>query len=235
MIANTIVAGGSSQSCSRMPATSPSQGGNVDDQNLCEFTASTDHPSTDPQLGALQNNGGPTDTQLPPVASPPIDAGVDAACPATDQRGVPRPQGPHCDSGAVERTKPTAGSPTVSNMTATGASVTATANPVFLGGSYVYNYGTSTAYGQSTASAQLQAGVGAQPAPATLAGLTPGTAVSPAASGHHARWHCCLIGCDVYHPVHPVRAAAAASPRSPACGSPPRASRSRGAESTAAA
>jgi hypothetical protein len=174
MIANTIVAGGSSESCSRMPAASPSQGGNIDDQNLCKFTASTDHPSTDPQLGALQNNGGLTDTQLPPVASPPIDAGVDARCPATDQRGVPRPQGPRCDSGAVERTKPTTGSPTVSNITATGASVTTTANPEFLGGSYVYNYGTSTAYGQST-SAQLQAGVGAQPAPATLAGLTPAT------------------------------------------------------------
>jgi hypothetical protein len=174
-IANTIVAGGSSKSCSRMPATSPSLGGNIDDQNLCKFTGSTDHPSTDPQLGALQNNGGPTDTQPPPVASPPIDAGVDALCPATDQRGVPRPQGPRCDSGAVERTKPTAGLPTVSNITATGASVTATANPVFVGGSYVYNYGTSTAYGQST-SAQLHAGVGAQPAPATLAGLTPGTA-----------------------------------------------------------
>jgi parallel beta helix pectate lyase-like protein len=176
MIANTIVAGGSSESCSRMPATSPSQGGNIDDQNLCEFTASTDHPSTDPQLGALQNNGGPTDTQLPPVASPPIDAGADAPCPATDQRGAPRPQGPNCDSGAVERTKPTAGSPTVSNITATGASVTATANPLFLGGTYVYNYGTTTAYGHSTAAAQLEPGVGAQPAPATLAGLTPATA-----------------------------------------------------------
>ena len=176
MIANTIVAGGSSASCSRMPATSPSQGGNIDDQNLCKFTASTDHSSTDPQLGALQNNGGLTDTQLPPVVSPPIDAGVDAACPATDQRGVPRPQGPHCDSGAVERTKPTVGSPTLSNITATSASVTASVNPLFLGGSYVYNYGTTTAYGQSTASAQLQAAVGAQPAPATLAGLTPGMA-----------------------------------------------------------
>ena len=174
MIANTIVAGGSSGSCSRMPATSPSQGGNIDDQNLCEFTASTDHSSTDPQLGALQNNGGLTDTQLPAVASPPIDAGVDAACPATDQRGVPRPQGPHCDSGAVERMRPAAGSPTVSNITTTGASVTATANPVFLGGSYIYNYGTTTAYGHST-SAELRAGVGAQPAPATLAGLTPRT------------------------------------------------------------
>jgi hypothetical protein len=176
IIANTIVTGGSSESCSRMPATSPSQGGNIDDQNLCEFTASTDHPSTDPHLGALQNNGGPTDTQLAPVASPPIDAGADAACPATDQRGVPRPQGLHCDSGAVERTKPTGGAPTVSNITATGASVTATANPVFVGGSYIYNYGTTTAYGHSTASAQLHSDVGAQPAPATLGGLTPGTA-----------------------------------------------------------
>lgn len=51
--------------------------------------------------------------------------------------------------------------------------MTATANPVFVGGSYVYNYGTSTAYGQSTAPARLQAGVGAQPAPATLGGLIP--------------------------------------------------------------
>jgi hypothetical protein len=63
----------------------------------------------------------------------------------------------------------------VSNITATGAGVTATANPVFVGGGYIYNYGTSSAYGQSTASAKLQAGVGAQPAPATLAGLTPAT------------------------------------------------------------
>jgi hypothetical protein len=174
-IANTIVAGGSSDSCSRMPATSPSQGGNIDDQNLCKFTASTDHPNTNPHVGVLQNNGGQTDTQLPAVAGPSIDAGVDAVCLATDQRGVPRPQGPHCDSGAVERTKPTLGSPTVPNITATGAGVTATANPVFVGGSYIYNYGTSSAYGQSTASAKLQAGVGAQPAPATLVGLTPAT------------------------------------------------------------
>jgi hypothetical protein len=175
-IVNTIVAGGSSESCSRMPATSPSQGGNFEDQNLCKFTGPTDHPGTDPKLGPLQDNGGPTDTQLPAVTSPAIEAGVDAACPATDQRGVPRPQGPHCDSGAVERTKPTVGSPRASSVTATGASVTATANPVFVGGSYSYNYGTTTAYGQSTAAAQLQPGVGAQPAPATLSGLTPDTA-----------------------------------------------------------
>ncbi len=31
-----------------------------------------------------------------------IDAGNDVNCPSTDQRGVPRPQGAHCDIGAYE-------------------------------------------------------------------------------------------------------------------------------------
>jgi hypothetical protein len=34
--------------------------------------------------------------------SPAIDAGGDSGAPATDQRGVARPQGPHVDIGAVE-------------------------------------------------------------------------------------------------------------------------------------
>jgi hypothetical protein len=34
--------------------------------------------------------------------SPAIDAGADAGCPTTDQRGVARPQGAHCDIGAYE-------------------------------------------------------------------------------------------------------------------------------------
>ena len=56
----------------------------------------------DPKLVALANNGGPTQTMLPLGDSPVIDAGDDANCPATDQRGVNRPQGAHCDIGAVE-------------------------------------------------------------------------------------------------------------------------------------
>ena len=31
-----------------------------------------------------------------------LDAGDNAACPATDQRGVARPQGARCDIGAYE-------------------------------------------------------------------------------------------------------------------------------------
>lgn len=60
----------------------------------------------DPLLGTLADNGGFGQTMLPGSGSPAIDAGDDASCPATDQRGVPRPQGAHCDIGAVEVVPP---------------------------------------------------------------------------------------------------------------------------------
>jgi hypothetical protein len=59
--------------------------------------------NTDPQLGALADNGGPTQTMLPAYSSPAIDAQPAAACAlTTDQRGQPRPQNRACDMGAVE-------------------------------------------------------------------------------------------------------------------------------------
>jgi len=58
----------------------------------------------DPALGPLQNNGGPTLTQLPDPGSIVIDAGDPAYAPppATDQRGLPRKMGVNVDMGAVE-------------------------------------------------------------------------------------------------------------------------------------
>jgi hypothetical protein len=65
--------------------------------------------SADPALGALGNYGGPSTgsgqaTLTIPllVNSSAIDTGNDTVCPATDQRGVPRPQAAHCDIGAYE-------------------------------------------------------------------------------------------------------------------------------------
>ena len=55
----------------------------------------------DPKLGPLAGNGGPTQTQALLTGSPAIDA-ADSAAPATDQRGVSRPQGPASDIGAFE-------------------------------------------------------------------------------------------------------------------------------------
>lgn len=57
---------------------------------------------TDPLLGPLQDNGGFTQTMQPEVGSPAIDAGNNATCEATDQRGAARPYGDYCDIGAVE-------------------------------------------------------------------------------------------------------------------------------------
>ena len=60
-------------------------------------------PVSDPLLGPLADNGGSTKTLMPSVGSPAVDGGDDAMCALTDQRGVARPQGAHCDLGAVER------------------------------------------------------------------------------------------------------------------------------------
>jgi CSLREA domain-containing protein len=45
---------------------------------------------TDPQLGGLANNGGPTPTHLPATGSPAVDKGLAFGGLATDQRGEPR-------------------------------------------------------------------------------------------------------------------------------------------------
>jgi len=68
------------------------------------LTAISDQINTNPKLGPLANNGGPTLTMLPLFGSPAIDAGADSVtnCLATDQRGCPRCSGAHVDIGAVE-------------------------------------------------------------------------------------------------------------------------------------
>jgi hypothetical protein len=77
------------------------------------LTATGSIIGSDPQLGALANNGGPTRTMLPAATSPAIDAGGNIFHLATDQRGDPRTVdlGPPdatdgTDIGAVERAVP---------------------------------------------------------------------------------------------------------------------------------
>jgi hypothetical protein len=61
---------------------------------------------TDPLLGPLAVNGGPTRTMLPAAGSPVLDKGnPDIAC-CVDQRGVPRVFNGEVDMGAVERQTP---------------------------------------------------------------------------------------------------------------------------------
>lgn len=73
------------------------------------FVAPQPHDQiTNPLLGPLTNNGGPTKTQAIGPGSPALDAipAGNPNCQPTDQRGVPRPQGGGCDSGAFEYVPP---------------------------------------------------------------------------------------------------------------------------------
>jgi hypothetical protein len=62
----------------------------------------TDLINTDPLLGSLADNGGPTMTMALLPGSPAIDAGVSVSGVTTDQRGFPRFQGSAPDIGAFE-------------------------------------------------------------------------------------------------------------------------------------
>ncbi len=85
------------------------------------------HPAV---LGSLGNYGGPTQTVPLLAGSPAIDHGDDATCQNTagiapvagkDQRGITRPQGPHCDIGAFEAMTTTGPPPAPTNLHVTGA------------------------------------------------------------------------------------------------------------------
>jgi hypothetical protein len=87
-----------------------SQGYNYIDDPSCMLTGVHDTvTSTDPLLGPLADNGGPTLTRLPGPGSPLIDAiptTVIPLCTGIDQRGISRPQGAGCDIGSVEAKSP---------------------------------------------------------------------------------------------------------------------------------
>jgi hypothetical protein len=61
----------------------------------------TDLLSDAPGLLALADHGGPAPTMLLSASSPALDR-YTTGCPATDERGIVRPQGAACDAGAVE-------------------------------------------------------------------------------------------------------------------------------------
>jgi hypothetical protein len=98
IIKNTIIAHSvPGKNCFNFGAFLYDAGGNLDTDGTCVGTT-----SPDPLLGPLRNNGGPTQTMAISMASPAFGGGVTAGCPATDQRGVLRPQFLACDIGAFE-------------------------------------------------------------------------------------------------------------------------------------
>lgn len=91
--ADTVLSGGvgapGEENCSTASRI-VSLGFNLESLDQCDLGAPGDVVATDPQLGPLADNGGPTATMLPAQTSPLVDAGASFGL-ATDQRGLPRP------------------------------------------------------------------------------------------------------------------------------------------------
>ena len=101
VVRNSIFANNAPTNCDLGGTLGPGSGHNLQfgDSSCGAFA------SGDPKLGALADNGGPTQTMLPAPGSAAIDAVPSGSCSeAVDQRGMPRPSpnGGACDAGAVE-------------------------------------------------------------------------------------------------------------------------------------
>ena len=95
VLQNSIVASNTGGNCS---GTLTSHGYNLSSDGTCNFDSAGDLNNTDPELGRLRNNGGPTKTLALLPGSPAIDSGNPNGCTdskghllKTDQRGKPRP------------------------------------------------------------------------------------------------------------------------------------------------
>jgi CSLREA domain-containing protein len=105
--ANTIVTNPvSGGNCVNPTGSFNSLGHNVENTDSCSFSAAGDMVNTDPLLGQLRDNGGPTPTHALLPGSPAIDQGDSSYCPISDQRGAVRPSGAGCDIGAYENDTP---------------------------------------------------------------------------------------------------------------------------------
>ena len=91
---NTIIANNTGDDCI---SSIDSGSNNISSDSTCGFAT-----VGDPLLGALADNGGPTDTMMPQPGSPAIEGGTNVGAPSVDQRSQPRPDGPLYDVGAVE-------------------------------------------------------------------------------------------------------------------------------------
>jgi hypothetical protein len=132
---NTVLkAGASGANISNYGGPVTSHGYNLSSDNGGGFlTGPGDQINTDPLLGPLQNNGGPTLTHMPLSGSPAIDAGDPnfTPPPVTDQRGFLRVYNSRIDIGSFEVQpipRPTPAPTATSTPTAT-ATATATATP----------------------------------------------------------------------------------------------------------
>jgi len=147
------------------------QGGNI------EFAASScpaGFLQANPKLTGLADNGGPTQTVAIQSGSAAISH-VSTCVLGSDQRGVARPVGSSCDSGAYQVAPPSVSGVAPGQITTTSATIAAAVNPNLQDAHVVVNFGLTAGYGSSTPPQDLGAGNTAASLTAALSGLQPNT------------------------------------------------------------
>jgi len=105
-ITNTVLANNSGGDCAVLGSWTDG-GYNLSSDASCAFSSSSSLAGTDPLLGPLADNGGPTQTMALLAGSPAVNLippgqnGCGTTI-ASDQRGLTRPIGIGCDVGAYE-------------------------------------------------------------------------------------------------------------------------------------
>ncbi len=112
---NSLIAdqAGATTDCSADTGFFVSNNYNLASDGTCNLTQPNDIPTGTANLGALQDNGGATQTHALQSGSQALDAGNNTVCAASpinnvDQRGTTRPQNTTCDIGAFEYVAPVA-------------------------------------------------------------------------------------------------------------------------------
>ena len=109
-LGSTIVSGAvTGANCANSAGFINSTGYNVESASTCALSGTGDLANTDPLLGLLKDNSGPTPTHALRIDSPAIDRAPGGAngCGVqikSDQRGITRPVNASCDAGAYEAT-----------------------------------------------------------------------------------------------------------------------------------
>ena len=187
-VGNTIIAqnsdlsGGGPDCFTEGTAVLTSQDYNlIQDITGCTITGSTANNITgaDPNLGPLQDNGGPTHTCALLTGSPAIDEANPGSCLPIDQRGVARPQGSGCDIGAYEAqlSAPTVTTQDVTAITTTTATGNGTITDLGSPNPTAHGICWNTSGNPTTADNHTDEGAASATGPftASMTGLSPNT------------------------------------------------------------
>ena len=167
-IFTSIVRGNTSAECAREGNPTITSGSSL--QTIGPDDATCPGRALDPGLGPLLDNGGPVPTRAPSATGSAVGIVTQCGTGVKDARGVTGPA--PCEPGAYQIVPPAA-----TTGDASDATVSATVNTNGPAGTAHFDYGTSDAYGSSTADQAVDPGLADRAVSAALSGLPVGATI----------------------------------------------------------